>query len=64
MFDHGSPERTLALLDQYGVDLIYLGDLERAYYPAAEVKLDRLAEMGRLRVEYEHLGVKIYRVID
>ena len=64
MFDHGSLERTWALLDQYGVDLIYLGDLERAYYPAAEVKLDRLAEMGLLQVEYEHLGVKIYRVID
>ena len=64
MFDHGSLERTWALLDKYGVDLIYLGDLERAYYPAAEVKLDRLAGLGLLQVEYEHLGVRIYRVID
>ena len=63
MFDHGSIERTMVLVDQYGVDLIYLGDLERAYYPAAEAKLDRLAAMGRLQIDYDHMGVKIYRVI-
>ena len=63
MYDHASNEQTMALLDQYGVDLIYLGDLERAYYPRAEAKLDLLAAMGRLQVEYGHMGVKIYRVI-
>lgn len=63
IYDHASNEQTLALLDQYGVDLIYLGDLERAYYPRAEPKLDQLTARGRLQIEYDHMGVKIYRVL-
>ena len=50
------------MLDRYGVDLIYVGELERAYYPADGLaKFDDLIDRG-LEVVYENRDVRIYRV--
>ena len=54
----------LKLLRQYGVDYIYLGDLERAYYfgPGLE-KFELMGEFGITPV-YRNVRVTIYRVIQ
>ncbi len=62
MYQAATPDRTMALLAQYGVDYVYLGELERAYYPAAQAKLDGLTQSGRLEVVYDQQGVKVYKV--
>ena len=54
--------RIMEVLDRYGVDLIYIGELERAYYPANGLaKFDDLTDRG-LDVIYENRDVRIYRV--
>ena len=50
----------LPLLDRYGVELIYVGPVERAYHPAAG--LQKFARSPhRFRKLYDHDGVQIYR---
>ena len=50
------------VLDRYDVDLIYVGELERAYYPAEGLaKFDDLIDRG-LEIVYENTDVRIYRV--
>jgi uncharacterized membrane protein len=57
-----SETELLEMLDRYGVDLIYVGGLERAYYPADGLaKFDDLIDRG-LEVVYENRDVRIYRV--
>ncbi len=52
----------LEVLDRYAVDLIYVGELERAYYPATGLaKFDDLVGRG-LEIIYENEAVRIYRV--
>ncbi len=54
--------RTRGLLQKYNVAYIYVGDLERAYYPPGGLaKFDRMAGTD-LDVVYDADGVKIYRV--
>jgi YYY domain-containing protein len=55
-------DRTLQLLSRYDVTYVYVGDLERAFYP--EEGLRKFDEMvGRdLDLVYDQDGVKIYRV--
>jgi YYY domain-containing protein len=49
------------LLDKYHVGLIYIGDLERAYYDdAALAKFDAAVEQGELTIVYKRSGVTIY----
>lgn len=58
-------ERTRELLRQYGVELIVVGALERAYYdPAGLSKFDAMAADGLLDVAYEGEGTVIYRVAE
>lgn len=57
-----SLDRTRELLHKYGVRYIYVGDLERAYYPSEGLaKFDRMLG-GELRLIYDRDGVKIYEV--
>ena len=50
------------MLDRYGVELIYVGELERAYFPASGLaKFEALNGRG-LEVIYENSDVRIYRV--
>ena len=52
----------LALLRQYGVDYVYLGDLERAYYTGAGLeKFEQMADLGVIPV-FRNERVTIYRV--
>ena len=54
----------LTLLRQYGVDYIYLGDLERAYYTGPGLgKFELMSDIGITPV-YRNERVTIYRVIQ
>jgi YYY domain-containing protein len=50
----------LGVLRTYGVKYVYIGGLERAYYPAAG--LDKFSTMPELRLVYDKDGVEIYEV--
>jgi uncharacterized membrane protein len=50
------------LLDKYHVQLIYIGDLERAYYDASALaKFDAAVQSGELSIIYQQSSVTIYR---
>jgi uncharacterized membrane protein len=56
--------RARQLIDQLGIDYIYVGQLERIVYPPEGLaKLDRLVAEGVLAVAYRNDGVTIYRVL-
>ena len=62
----GDPSEATArkILNRYGVKYIYVGELEKMYYPAESLaKFDQMAQAGELRVAHENAGVKIYEVI-
>ena len=62
LFDTHSPFRARALLDRYGVDLIYVGPLERAHHQGpALTKFDQMGYLGVTPV-YADGEVTIYRV--
>jgi YYY domain-containing protein len=51
------PDQTLALIDQYGIDLIYVGEMERERYTVA------LPSSG-LELIYDQKDVQIYRRVQ
>ena len=53
---------TLRLLQQYSVDFIYYGNLEKFHYPAGEAKFAALANQGALTPVYNQQGTLIYKV--
>jgi uncharacterized membrane protein len=56
-------EEALAMIRRYGVRYIYVGLLERAFYPPAGIeKFDRMLGSA-LELAYENPGVRIFRVI-
>jgi uncharacterized membrane protein len=63
LFADPSPQRALEVIRRYDVGYIYVGDLERAYYPDAGLrKFDQM--VGRdLELVYDQEGVRIYRVL-
>jgi YYY domain-containing protein len=61
-YETTDPETAWAIVRKYGVRLVVVGGLERAYYPAAGLaKLDRMVGDG-LEVAYSQGGVTIYEV--
>jgi len=61
-FDTTDAMQLMTILRRYDVSLIYVGDLERAYYsPAGLAKFDALVGHG-LTVAYRADGVTIYQV--
>lgn len=57
-------QRAQQLIDELGVNYIYIGQLERIVYsPQALAKFDQLAATGALQVAYSNDGVTIYRVL-
>lgn len=57
-----NPTTALAVIHEYGVSYVYVGELERAYYPAAGLaKFDALVG-STLDLVYDARGVKIYHV--
>jgi uncharacterized membrane protein len=61
MYNDPSPGTTLALLHQYQVKYVILGQLEQAFYPGAAGKFDAMVGSS-LDVVYNLDGVKIYQV--
>ena len=62
IYETADVDLALTLLRQYGVDYIYLGELERAYYQGPGLdKFDHMGEHGISPV-YRNEGVTIYRV--
>ncbi|MBN1311267.1 MAG: glycosyltransferase family 39 protein [Anaerolineae bacterium] len=58
-------EQTLSLLRHYNVDLIMVGELERACYdPAGLEKFKRMAELGHLKMIYDRDNTIIYEMSD
>ena len=61
-YENPDVEQAWGTIRKYGVRLIVVGGLERAYYPAAGLgKLDRMVGNG-LEVVYQEGGVTIYQV--
>ena len=53
----------MTILSRYDVELVYVGALERAYYPPEGIaKFDRLVG-ERLTLIYENPETKVYRVV-
>ena len=53
----------MTILSRYDVELVYVGALERAYYPPEGIaKFDRLVG-DRLALIYENPETKVYRVV-
>jgi uncharacterized membrane protein len=51
------------ILTRYGVQYVYVGGYERAYYDAAGLEtFERMAESGLLRRAYDAAGVTVYEV--
>ncbi|MBI2941374.1 MAG: hypothetical protein HYY04_13145, partial [Chloroflexi bacterium] len=62
MYTDASSSNTLVLLRRYKVEYIYVGDVERAYYPAPGLaKFDQMVGQS-LDLVYDVDGVRIYRV--
>jgi YYY domain-containing protein len=58
------PQRGRQLIEELGVDYIYVGQLEHIVYPPeALAKFDQLVETGALEVVYRNDRVIIYRVV-
>ncbi len=59
-----SVDRAMQLIEQYHVDLIVVGNLERAYYdPAGLAKFDTMTAQGLLRVIYTQNNTTVYQVV-
>ena len=57
------PQEALAVLRKYDVSYVYVGELERLYYPAEGLAtLVAMARQGVLTTAHEGEGVTIYRV--
>ena len=63
LYGSPDPERALEVIDRYGVEYVYVGELERAYYPEDGIAKFRDGLMGYLEPVYEAERVTIYRVV-
>jgi YYY domain-containing protein len=62
-YESPDPQAATSIIQKYGVKLIVVGGLERAYYPAAGLaKFDKMVGQG-LEVAYQDGSVTIYRVV-
>jgi uncharacterized membrane protein len=63
LYTLASPSETIHLLQLYGVEYIYVGQLERALYPPAGLaRFDALAQSGKIQVVYQRGTTLIYQV--
>ncbi len=63
LYGSPDPERALEVIDRYGVEYVYVGDLERAYYPEDGIAKFEDGLGGFLEPVYEGGRVTIYRVL-
>ena len=64
IYSTSDPTAAAALMKKYGVFFIYMGALERLYYPTDGVAKFSDGRMGGLETVFESDGVVIYRVAD
>lgn len=58
------PAQAMPVLRKYGVRYVYLGPLERLYYPAEGLaKFPTMVRQGLLKLAYENPHVSIYEVV-
>jgi len=63
LYGGDSPGQVLHDLQLYGVEYVYVGQLERALYPASGLAhFDTLALSGQIQVVYQQGTTQIYRV--
>ncbi len=63
LYTAASPGETLHNLQLYGVEYVYVGQLERALYPPAGLaQFDALAQSGKIQVVYHQGATVIYRI--
>ncbi|MFN8471927.1 MAG: DUF2298 domain-containing protein [Anaerolineae bacterium] len=64
MFNTPDPRQALDLMRRYGVNYVYIGPTEKAYYqPAGIAKFQTMAQQGQLQQVYSTPDVTIYRVV-
>jgi YYY domain-containing protein len=64
MYDTPDAERAMQLIKDYGIEYIYVGGVERAYYSEEGLaKFDALTEQGELERVFETGATAIYRVV-
>ena len=64
IYGTNNPQEALSLLDEYGVSYVYVGQLERLYYPQEGLdKFERMIGAGLDKV-FQSEQVAIYRVSD
>ncbi|HLF28853.1 MAG TPA: DUF2298 domain-containing protein [Anaerolineae bacterium] len=64
---YGEPNlvTTQKIIQRYGIKYIYVGELEKMYYPAEGLaKFDQMVQEGALRIAHENPAVKIYEVVE
>ena len=62
-YSTSDPREALAVLRKYDVSYVYVGELERLYYPPEGLAtFAAMAQEGTLTTAYESAGVTIYRV--
>ena len=64
MYQTGSPEVARSLMDEYGVRYVYVGQLERLYYPQEGLEKFELMVGTDLDKVFQNDQVAIYRVRD
>jgi uncharacterized membrane protein len=63
LYRNPEPQTAERILERYGVEMVYVGPLERAYYPETGLlKFERMVERGALEIAYRNPEVVIYRV--
>jgi uncharacterized membrane protein len=64
LFTTTSIEQALDIIDEVDISYIYVGQLERAWYPEPGlVKFRVMQQRGLLETAYENRAVTIYRVV-
>ena len=64
-YSTSDPGEALSVLRKYEVSYVYVGELERLYYPAEGLAtFVVMAQQGTLTTAYEGEGVTIYRVVE
>jgi len=64
LYSDPSPDVALDILHKYEVRYIYLGDVERIYYPGSGLnKFEAMCDQGSLKLVYHNERVSIYEVV-
>ncbi|HRQ41158.1 MAG TPA: DUF2298 domain-containing protein [Chloroflexota bacterium] len=65
LYNTTSIAEALSIIQKYGVEYIYVGQLEWVLYdPLGLLKFEQMADMGLLEEAYRNDGTSVYRVVD